>query len=87
MAPHIEYLLTNKCDLFSIGITMYYLYFGKYPYETWEQLLNKRPNMNFKIEEDEKLEDLIKQLVILNPNERISWDDYFNHPFFDQYEY
>ena len=74
----------NNCDLFSIGITIYYLYFGKLPYD---DEYREKLNHNFEIEEDRKLEDLIKKLIKENPDERITWEDYFNHPFFKQYEY
>ena len=73
----------NNCDLFSIGITMYYLYFGNKP--VYEDIINS--NLNFEIEEDEILEGLIKKLLKENPDERITWEEYFDHPFFKQYEY
>ena len=84
MAPEIEKFkeYKNNCDLFSIGITIYNLYFGKLPYDDERKLIH-----NFEIEEDRKLEDLIKKLIKENPDERITWEDYFNHPFFKQYEY
>ena len=81
----------NGCDLYSIGATIYYLYFGKYPFfaENRMALLNMitNENLNFKIEEDKELEDLLKKLLKENPNERINWKDYFEHAFFKQYEY
>ena len=73
----------NNCDLFSIGITMYYLYFGNKP--VYEDIINS--NLNFEIEEDKILEGLIKKLLKENPDERITWEEYFDHPFFKQYEY
>ena len=33
---------------------------------------------------DDKLNDLINKMLKININERISWDEYFNHPFFQQ---
>ena len=81
----------NNCDLYSIGVTIYYLYFGKYPFfaESQEELLKKIKNekLNLKIEEDKELEDLLQKLLKENPDERINWKDYFEHAFFKQYEY
>ena len=34
--------------------------------------------------EDKVLDDLINKLLIYNPDDRISWDEYFNHPFFNK---
>ena len=39
------------------------------------------------IYEDKALEDLLKKLLKVNPNERITWEEYFDYPFFKQYEY
>ena len=81
----------NNCDLYSIGVTIYYLYFGKYHFfaENRMDLLNMitNENLNFKIEENKDLEDLLKKLLKENPNKRINWKDYFEHAFFKQYEY
>ena len=71
----------RQSDLFSIGMTIYYLYFGILPDSNG---LNK---LNIKIEEDKQLEDLLKKILKRDPKERISWIKYFDHPFFKQYEY
>ena len=39
------------------------------------------------IGEDLQLDDLIRKLLKVNPNERITWSEYFEHPFFNKYEY
>ena len=86
MAPEVKKnKYNNKCDLFSIGVTIYLLYFGKFPY--YESYEKKKIDFNFQIKEDSQLEDLIKKLLKENPKERISWYEYFKHPFFKQYEY
>ena len=82
VAPEItkgeEY--TNKCDLWSIGILAYVLYFGKVP-----QFKSKN---NFQsiisIEEDYNLEDLLQKLLVPDPTKRISWEEFFEHNFFKQ---
>ena len=32
--------------------------------------------------EDPKLRDLINKLLVEDPDKRLSWEEYFNHPFF-----
>ena len=75
----------NNCDLFSIGVTIYYLYFGKLPFN--RKSITDKINVNVTIDEDKQLEDLIIKLLKENPDERITWEEYFEHPFFKQYEY
>ena len=76
----------SNCDLFSIGVLIYYLYFNSYPFYN-KSAINLKVNTNFQIEEDKQLEDLLKKLLKEDPDERISWKEYFEHPFFKQYEY
>ncbi len=84
-APEIEKgKSSNKCDLYSIGIILYILktrenIFGK----TWDEIKkNKKENNIKKYTDDEKLNDLIKKLVVIDPHKRMEWKDYFDHPFF-----
>jgi serine/threonine protein kinase len=75
----------KKCDLYSIGIILYYLKTGKYIFddETWDKIKkNKKENNIKKIYDDDNLNNLIEKLVVIDPKDRMSWDDYFNHPFF-----
>ena len=83
----------NNCDLFSIGETIYLLYFGNCLFKAncFEELVDEveiyDSNSLPTIYEDKALEDLLKKLLKVNPNERITWEEYFDHPFFKQYEY
>ena len=63
--------INEKYDLWSIGAIMYFMYFGDYK------------NIGIKNDEikDKDLKDLIEK-CIKNKNDRISWNDYFNHQFF-----
>ena len=88
MAPEIlkrkEY--NSKCDLWSIGIIIYRLIFGKSPYSGENEIallnnINKYGNKIIKIENKE-LEDLVKKLLEKEVIKRIDWDKYFNHIFF-----
>ena len=75
----------KKCDLYSIGIILYYLKTEKYIFddETWDKIKkNKKENIIKKYTDDEKLNDLIKKLVVIDPHKRMEWKDYFDHPFF-----
>ena len=78
----------NKCDLWSLGIIIYELYFSKKPFTGQDPgtLLNdilENDNNNLKITSDIILDDLIEKLLTIDPKKRIGWEDYFNHPFFD----
>ncbi len=81
--PGLENIYKNKSSLLSIGITIYFLYFGQHFNFDFDEILKG----NFKIEEDKKLEDLLKNLLKENQDEILTWEEYFNHPFFKQYEY
>ena len=79
MAPEINKKLPydGKCDLWSLGIIIYILIIKKNPSEEiLEKIstteLTNNPNLN----------DLIRRLLVKNPEERLSWDQYFIHPFF-----
>ena len=59
-------------NLLNIGILIYYMYFKEY---INKDEINKLKSINNKI-----LNDLMIKLL----NKRISWDEYFNHSFFQQ---
>ena len=61
----------NRSDIYSIGMLLYYLLFQKiYKYGD-----------SFEFIEDEDLKNLLPLMLKENPNERISWNDYFQHNF------
>ena len=66
----------TKCDLWSIGLIIYNLRFFDIPYYAF-YAGNIPEEFN-----DEKLNDLVKKLIVKDPEKRINWDVYFNHPFF-----
>ena len=81
----------ERCDLWSIGIMIYYIYFKKLPiekyynrYEEYPEFYKSFVNMisNNLTGMDLQLKDLLSRLLVINPYERISWNEYFNHPFF-----
>jgi calcium-dependent protein kinase len=86
-APEIEEgKYSNKCDLYSIGIILYMLKTGEYIFDgktKFEILKNKYSNNIKKETDDPKLNNLIKKLVVIDPHERMEWEDYFKDPFFN----
>ena len=77
----------EKCDLWSLGILIYVLSFQEFPYQGdyEEEILNniKKIKQNFKRTSNEKLDELIKNLLKADLNERYGWNKYFAHPFFN----
>ena len=71
---------TSKSDLWSIGMIIYKLYFNQIPFKNEYEYINI-DDVKLKKSENSNLDDLISKLLIKDPNKRINWDDYFNHPF------
>ena len=78
----------EKCDLWSIGILIYSLYFKEFPF-TGDDEKELIKNIKSIIEEgklkqinNDHLNDLVKKLLIIDPKNRITWEEYFNHSFF-----
>jgi len=91
MAPEIlnEDNDFSKCDLWSLGIIIYFMYFKEYPYFGNSEVgLLKDINSKKKLKsiENKELNDLMTKLLKININERLSWNQYFNHPFFKKDE-
>ena len=90
MAPEILEGNNNyneECDLWSLGVIIYRLYFKKYPYdcEIGSGVLNLINGKKIlKTIEDKELNDLVQKLLIKNPKERMNWNEYFNHSFFNK---
>ena len=89
MAPEImkKQKYTIKSDLWSIGIIMYQMLFGRRPYDAnnifdlMNKIENKKLNLvDYNVSCESK--DLIIKLLKINPDNRISWDDFFNHKWF-----
>ena len=75
----------NKIDLWSIGIMLYRLYFGEFPYKgktqvaIYNQIMNQEPLR--KRGKNDLLDDLISRLLKVNPKQRLDWEEYFSHEF------
>ena len=82
----------QECDLWSLGILIHLLFAKKYPYpgnNKNEILNNIYKNGMRSIQKTGNLEfdHLLRRLLTKNPKDRLTWDEYFNHPFFTGGDY
>jgi serine/threonine protein kinase len=93
MAPELlssdgKNLYTAKADLWSIGFVYYQMLFGDYPFfglspsEIHADIRAKTGNLSFKYPISMESKDLLNRLLRMNPDERIDWPEFFNHPLF-----
>jgi serine/threonine protein kinase len=73
-------------DLWSIGVLLYKLAFGKYPYDgkgavQLYMTIMTKPS-KFEKSGNDDFDDLITKLLEKEKDKRITYDEYFNHPFF-----
>ena len=87
MAPEIimEQKYNYKCDLYSLGITLYKLCFLQTPYKG-NNVINQIFHKKLLIKKSglKSFDDLIAGLTQIDPENRIDIDDYFNHEFFKE---
>jgi serine/threonine protein kinase len=83
MAPEIlkDDYYDGKCDLWNLGVTIYLCLFKEFPTRLayYNVVEIKEP---LKSSGNELLDDLIKKLLVKDPTNRITWEKYFEHPFF-----
>ena len=83
-----EFLYNSKADLWSVGIVYYQMLFGKTPFfglsipELIKDINRKVDNLTFPLDVSEESKDLLRKLLKKRPEERIGWQDFFNHPLF-----
>lgn len=90
MAPEMlssEDNYSQECDLWSLGILIHRLLTKKYPYEgeIQEKVLesiNMNGMKNIQKTGNLELDHLLRRLLTKNPEDRITWNEYFIHPFF-----
>ena len=87
MAPEIlmNRAYTSKVDLWSIGVLIYHLLFKDLPFKGRNEVMILQNILHNNIPRnptDQLLNDLIHRLLVVDPRERITWKDYFAHPFF-----
>ena len=76
-----------ECDLWSLGVIIYILYFKNYPYMAMNEFglikqINTLGQKTFKNSENKDFDNLIRGLLTSDPEKRLTWEQYFNHPFF-----
>ena len=88
MAPEIlkDEDYDNRCDLWSLGIIIYQLFFKELPYKSSTEIglinqIEKYGQTLLKKTNDKFLDNLISKLLVSEPIRRITWEEYFNHPF------
>lgn len=76
----------SKADIWSIGTCFYELLFGKPPYtaNSIVELLKKIHKNPFELPPGAKVspqvEDVLKRMLRFNPDDRIEWEELFDHP-------
>ncbi|BFU25527.1 protein kinase domain containing protein [Entamoeba histolytica HM-1:IMSS-B] len=86
-----EYLKKKIFDnsvIWSIGVIFFMLVHGHHPLEIGKtdimyNILHMKP-IEFPSTNDELFKDLIKRMLVYDPNKRISLDQFFSHPFIEK---
>lgn len=91
MAPEMLFnkKYTNKADLWSFGIIMYEMLYGKNPFNSPKNIINlmdliKLENIEFEKIYSNECISLLKSLLQIDPNNRIEWEIFFRHKWFDK---
>ncbi len=100
MAPEIMHnkSYNNQTDLWSIGMILYEMLFGYHPYhdcKKYNELRDKinddemeiPPKNNTNKETSKECLDLLESLLQKDVTKRISWDEFFNNPWINKYQY
>ena len=77
--------MCEKSDIWSLGISIYYMIFEKYPFngKNKEEILNDiKSNKKLKSSNNILLDDLLYKMLTVDLNKRISWKVYLNYNFF-----
>jgi serine/threonine protein kinase len=89
MSPEIlmKKSYTNESDLWSIGVIMYQMYFNAVPFFGYNEklILNdilKKKGVPSRMPKEKDFSDLLSKIFVIDPKNRISWENYFKHPFF-----
>lgn len=92
---YVRFCLSEKFDVYnrfflSLGVILYECLFGKAPYSsgTVEELVNKikadrRIELPTSVSISDQCRDLLTKLLERDPEQRISFQQYFQHPFVD----
>ena len=84
----------ETCDLYSLGIVLYYLTFNKFPFDVTSikelmDVYNRCLRLNVdKFKNDKEYKDcidLIQKLIVFDKENRMQWDEFICHPFIKDY--
>ena len=81
-----------ECDLWSLGILIHLLLTKKHPYpgnNDYEVLnsINRNGMKSIVKTGNHELDHLLRRLLTKNPKDRLTWKEYFEHPFFTGGDY
>ncbi|MCR9067057.1 MAG: protein kinase [Cytophagales bacterium] len=86
---HDREFYSTKADLWSVGIILYEITTGQTPFAarslqelTWKLRTQPITFPQSAHRLSRECKDLISRLLRKNPHQRISWEDFFNHPWF-----
>lgn len=88
MAPEIilDQKYGNGVDLWSFGVIMYEMLYGinPFPAKSLGELIRRHQHPELKIRDgpSPEAQNLIRGLLQTNPEKRISWDEFYAHPWF-----
>ncbi len=74
--------INSTSYLWNIGVLIYELYFGEYPFKKDAFEKDNDVVLNLKISESKDFDNLVSNLLIIDKDKRLKWNDYINHKFF-----
>ena len=85
-----------SCDYFSVGVILYYLYYGKYPFghgindafRIYKEILNKKLSFDGLEKQNVELNNLLTILLLKNPSERcVNFEVIKHHNFYHGFDW
>lgn len=88
MSPQIldDQKFSAKCDIWSFGMMLYEMLYGKTPwtanspYQLFQNIKKIPLEFPSKPVRSQGIKDLLKQMLVVEDKDRISWPEIFNHP-------